>query len=108
MITNWVANRKMKELLSSISVSMGEDVFEMKPEQLNRLFFPSFRQVKDCIIISDSPVDKLEKAFDQVVKMMYMDKTGYEASNTETRIICFFENSGYFFVLCGFSQGRIL
>lgn len=38
MITNWVANRKMKELLSSISVSMGEDVFEMKPEQLNRLF----------------------------------------------------------------------
>ena len=92
MITNWVANRKMKELLSSISVSMGEDVFEMKPEQLNRLFFPSFRQVKDCIIISDSPVDKLEKAFDQVVKMMYMDKTGYEASNTETRINCYFEN----------------
>lgn len=35
-----------------------------------------------------------------------MDKTGYEASNTETRINCFFENSNLFLRLMWIFTGK--
>ena len=92
MLTEWVANRNMKKLLNSISNLSIEDEFKMKLEQLKELFFPPFKQVKDCILISEKSVDKLEDTFDKAVEM-HMDKTGYEASSTETQINCFFENS---------------
>lgn len=92
MITEWVTNRSMKKLLNSISNLSAEDEFKMRFVQLKKLFFPPFKQVKDCILISEKPVDKLEDTFDKAVEM-HMDKTGYEASSTETRINCFFENS---------------
>ena len=87
----WVTNSKMKELFASLQASPGEERLNIKFDQLNDLFFPQFKRVKDCMIISSKPVEQLEEAFDRAVKM-YMDKTGYEASNTETRINCFFEN----------------
>ena len=92
MLTEWVANRNMKKLLNSISNLSIEDEFKMKLEQLKELFFPPFKQVKDCILISEKSVDKLEDTFDKAVEM-HMDKTGYEASSTETQINCFFEHS---------------
>lgn len=92
MITNWVTNRKMNELLNDTLNLLIEDSLEMKLEQLEKLFFPPFKQVKNCVIISEKSVDRLEEAFDKVIEQMYMDRTGYEAHNTETRINCFFEN----------------
>ena len=37
-------------------------------------------------------MEKLEAAFDKALEM-YMDKTGYEASNTETRLNSYFEKN---------------
>ena len=67
MLTEWVANRNMKKLLNSISNLSIEDEFKMKIEQLKELFFPPFKQEKDCILISETPVDKLEDTFDTAV-----------------------------------------
>lgn len=47
------------------------------------------KEVCDCIIITDSDVSNIEENFDNILKM-YMDRTGYEASNTETRINDYF------------------
>lgn len=55
---------------------------------------PSFKRVKDCIIIIiiiDKNIEVLEANFEDAVKI-YMDKTGYEASNTEIRTNCYVEN----------------
>ena len=92
MIKNWVVNSRMRELLKKISCPLAEDGFEMRMEPCKRLFFPPLKKVKDCVIISEKPVGKLEAAFDKALEM-YMDKTGYEASNTETRLNSYFEKN---------------
>lgn len=92
MITEWVANKKMNNLLNDLSDPSPEDMFKMELGQLKKLFFPPFKQVRDCVLISETPVERLEQSFDKAIEM-YIDKTGYEASNTETRINDFFENS---------------
>ncbi len=92
MIINWITNSKMEELLKSISVSSDEEGLKMNFGQLKKLLFPPFKRVNDCVIISEKSVDKLEATFDKAIEF-YMDKTGYEASNTETRINCYFENN---------------
>ena len=91
MITNWITNSKMKNLLEYISDYTNTEEIKLNMHQLKALFSPPFKRIKDCIIITDKNIDELEEAFDNVIKM-YMDKTGYEASNTETRINCYFEN----------------
>ena len=55
------------------------------------MFFPKFKKVKDCIIISKKSVDELEMFFDRSVKAC-QDKTGYEAYSSDTRIDCYFED----------------
>ena len=92
MIKEWVTNKKMKKLLNDISNSSIEEEFKIELEQLKKLFFPPFKQVKDCVIFSEKSVNKLEETFDKAMGM-YLDKTGYEASNTETQINSFFEDS---------------
>ena len=91
MITNWVANKKMKNLLEQVFKDLGTEELRLNVNQLKILFQPCFKKVKDCVIIAEESVEELEKGFDNAVKM-YTDKTGYEASNTETRINCYFEN----------------
>lgn len=91
MIINWTTNSKMKKLLEYISDYPNTEELQLNMQQLKVLFSPPLKRVRDCIIISDESIDKLEKTFDNAIKM-YMDKTGYEASNTETRINCCFEN----------------
>lgn len=91
MVTNWKMNSKMKNLLEGISTHLSAEEVRLNLQQLKELFSPSFKKVKDCIIITEKETDELEVAFDNVIKM-YGDKTGYEASNTETRINCYFKN----------------
>lgn len=91
MVINWITNIKMKNLLEHISEGQDAKKLILDSYQLKELLVPSFQRVKDCIIISKSSIDKLEVAFDEMLNI-YMDKTGYEASNTETRINCYFEN----------------
>lgn len=91
MIANLISNSKMKELVDNLYTYPSIEMLELNIQQLNKLLFPPFKKVKDCVIISQKSVDKLESTFDNTIKM-YMDKTGYEASNTETRINDYFEN----------------
>lgn len=91
MINNWITNNKMKKLLEYISTNLNEEEIKLNVQQLARLVSPPLKKVKDCIIISEKNINILEENFDNAIKM-YMDKTGYEANNTETRIDCYFED----------------
>lgn len=83
-----ITNKRMDELLSQVDPSAGFPGVQI--DQLEKLFTPQFRQVEDCIIISDRSSAELEKHFNKAIKM-HTDKTGYEASNTETQIDSFFQ-----------------
>ena len=90
MLNNWVANREMKRLLKDISNNPSVESLKFNFSELYDLFFPKFKKVKDCIIISKKSVDELEMFFDRSVKAC-QDKTGYEVYSSETRIDCHFE-----------------
>ena len=90
MLSNWVANREMKRLLKDISNNPSVESLKFNFSELYDLFFPKFKKVKDCIIISKKSVDELEMFFDRSVKAC-QDKTGYEVYSSETRIDCHFE-----------------
>ena len=88
---NWITNSKMEDLLKILPVSLNEEELKLSLGQLKELLFPAFKKVKDCVIIAEESVDRLEATFDKAIKMN-MDKTGYEANNSETRINSYFEN----------------
>lgn len=90
-LDHWIMNRKMKKIFDKLSSNLGTDKLKIDAEGLERLFYPQLRKVKDCIIISEKSTEEMEPYFENAVKM-YMDKTGYEAANTETRINCYFKN----------------
>ena len=90
MLSNWVANREMKKLLKDISDHPSVENLKFDFSELYDLFFPEFKKVKDCIIISKKSVNELEVFFDKVMEK-YKYKTWYEAVNTDTRIDCYFE-----------------
>ena len=90
MLSNWIANREMKKLLKDISDHPSVENLKFNFSELYDLFFPEFKKVKDCVIISKKSVNELEMFFDRAMEM-YFDKTDYESSHTETRIDCHFE-----------------
>ena len=83
-------NRKMQKLLDEIQKKNNVKL-EMGEEQLEKLLNPSFKMVQDCIVISERETNELEKNFEQVIMEYFGDRTGYEASATETRINDFFQ-----------------
>ena len=91
MISNWIANSEMKKLLKEVSEHPSVESLKFNFSELYDLFFPKFKKVKDCIIISKKSVDELEMFFDRSVKAC-QDKTGYEAYSSDTRIDCYFED----------------
>ena len=90
MLSNWIANREMKKLLKDVSNHPSVESLKFNFSELYDLFFPKFKKVKDCIIISKKSVNGLEMFFDKAMEM-YQDKTGYESSCSDTRIDCYFE-----------------
>ena len=68
MLSNWIANREMKRLLKDISNNPSVESLKFNFSELYDLFFPKFKKVKDCIIISKKSVDELEMFFDRSVK----------------------------------------
>lgn len=61
-------------------------------DNLDRLFNMQIQDIFDCIlIVDDEKIELTEAQFVDVVKI-YGDKTGYEASNNELRIIDYCEN----------------
>lgn len=87
----WIANYEMRRLLDSIADKQGLEKLEMDMYHLNKLFCPPFKKIRDCILISNKSRDILEESFDIALET-YMDKTGYEASSSETQINNFFGN----------------
>ena len=90
MLSNWVANSEMKKLLKDISDHPSVENLKFNFSELYDLFFPEFKKVKDCIIISKKSVNGLEMFFDKAMEM-YKYKTWYESSCSDTRIDCYFE-----------------
>ena len=90
MLSNWITNKEMRKLLKDISDHPSVENLNFNFSELYDLFFPKFKKVKDCIIISKKSVDELEMFFDRSVKAC-QDKTGYEVYSSETRIDCHFE-----------------
>ena len=90
MLSNWVANSEMKKLLKDISDHPSVENLKFNFSELYDLFFPEFKKVKDCVIISKKSVNELEMFFDRAMEM-YKYKIWYEFYNAETRIDCHFE-----------------
>lgn len=87
-----VGNRLMRELLEHIQAYPEMEKLETNLKGLRELFSPPFKQVRDCVTISTKSVKQLNEGMDAVIEAYYKDRTGYEASNTETRINDYFEN----------------
>lgn len=90
-MNDWVTNKKMKECFLKISTNFCNDELQLNMKGLERLFSPPIKVVKDCVIITERNIEEIEPYIENAIRM-YGDRTGYEASNTETRINCFFEN----------------
>ena len=90
MLSNWIANSEMKKLLKDVSEHSSVENLKFNFSELYDLFFPKFRNVKDCVIIAEESVEELEVFFDRAIEMSF-NKTVYEAGSTETRIDCHFE-----------------
>ena len=90
MISNWIANSEMKKLLKEVSEHPSVESLKFNFSELYDLFFPKFKKVKDCVIISKKSVNELERFFDRAMEI-YKYKICYESSHTETRIDCHFE-----------------
>jgi hypothetical protein len=61
-------------------------------DNVDRLFNMRIQDIFDCILlVEDEEIELTEEQFIDVVKM-YGDKTGYEASNNELRIIDYCES----------------
>ena len=69
MISNWIANSEMKKLLKEVSEHPSVESLKFNFSELYDLFFPKFKKVKDCIIISEKSVNKLEMFFDKAMEM---------------------------------------
>lgn len=63
MVTNWITNSKMKNLLAYISTCPDTEELKLDLHQLNELLTPSFKRVKDCVIISKKSIDKFRSFF---------------------------------------------
>ncbi|MDE6955335.1 MAG: hypothetical protein K2P18_06170 [Oscillospiraceae bacterium] len=87
----WICNSKMNNLVASLTDDTSE-VLCSDVCKLQALYVPSFKKVNDCVLISKKNVAMLAESFDKALTM-YGDKTGYEASNTETCINDFFDNT---------------
>lgn len=84
-------NKKMQKLLT-LDVK-GSDKFCFIQESLQDLLMPSFQSVFDCIIISKEVLEfESEEEFLKIIKDMYTDKTGYEASVTDTLLNYYLED----------------
>ena len=79
----WVKNDQMKFMFDRLKTYSDNNLMSINMEKFFHLFEPPFKEVCDCIIITDSDVSNIEENFDNILKM-YMDRTGYEASNTVT------------------------
>lgn len=81
MIMNMETNKQFKRILET-----SEKKVQISLLNIKKLLFPNFISVYDCIIINDTPISISKEKFNDIINKMYTDKTGYEASNTETLI----------------------
>lgn len=82
---NFTMNKKMRELLSSDGNK--SEKISFNSETIRDILMPNFQRVFDCIVISRNMVTfESEEKFLKTIKEMYTDKTGYEASVTDTLI----------------------
>jgi len=86
-----VLNAKMQIIDKKAKLYMNNTItFSLK--NLDKLFNIKIQNIFDCILImDDEEIDLNENQFFEVIKM-YGDKTGYEASNNELRIIDYIDN----------------
>jgi hypothetical protein len=86
------ANKKMKLLLESPINDTSKIIFGA--EKMEKLFFPNFVSVYDCIYISDSSRQVVsEEAFNSFIREKYTDKTGFEGSINDTLVNFYLNNS---------------
>ena len=85
----WIKNKQMKILFEKLEKCQDNNLMTINMENLFLLFNPSLKKVCDCILITNEDPEQIEKNFANAIKM-HMDRTGYEASSTETRINDFF------------------
>lgn len=91
MVFDWITNKKMDILLKKISGLSNKEELKIDIQKLKKLIIPPFKEVRDCIIISEKSKEILENAYEKSIELN-MDRTGYEAGSSETRIDTYFDN----------------
>ena len=80
----------MERLFSKLEEKTKGEKIEIELNSLEKLFFPEFKKVYDCIIISSQKVEELETKFEQALKFLG-GKNLYEISSTEILINSYLE-----------------
>jgi len=87
-----INNEKMKNMLQETEKSnINEKLVKLTLDNIKKLFCPNFIHIYDCIIISDKEIELSVGQYDKVIGM-FGDRTGYEASNNDTRINDYFDS----------------
>ena len=87
-------NKKMQKLFDKLEEKTRGEKIEIELNSLDKLFFPEFKKVYDCIIISSEKVEELEAEFEQALKFLG-GKNFYEISNTEILINSYLQTQNY-------------
>ena len=85
-----IINNKMSEFIEQINAK-NEDVLDISIEELSLFCNVSVKKIYDCLILSSRKTNVTKEQFEKVVSYN-TDKSGYEYSNNDCRIVDFFKS----------------
>ncbi|ALS36003.1 hypothetical protein ABID30_000680 [Enterococcus rotai] len=85
-----ITNNVMKKIIKNVNNKSNEEKVSVSVKELQEAFNISIEKLYGCLILSDKKTAISKEQFNQAV-LSYGDKTGYEASINERRIIDFFD-----------------
>ncbi|MBO0423991.1 MULTISPECIES: hypothetical protein [Enterococcus] len=86
-----IKNDAMKKIIEHTNSISEDDRISVSVKEMQELFNITVKKMYDCLLLSNRETAISKEQFNQAV-LSYGDKTGYEASINERRIIDFFDS----------------
>lgn len=84
-------NKMMSDILNSSKYKNNNEALTIESKELLNLFNRKFQNIYDCIIMSEELYDASEEKIKSIVEN-FEDRTGFERSESETRVNDYIEN----------------
>ena len=84
-------NKMMSDILNSSKYKNNNEILTIESKELLNLFNKKFQNIHDCIIMSEELYDASEEKIKSIVEC-FEDRTGFEHSDSETRVNDYIEN----------------